>query len=150
MIKGLFETHVLVTDLEASRLFYERIGLSFAHRVPERRVDFFWIDKPGQAMLGVWEVPQDKWVSRHFAFEVERKDMKKAVAFLKEKGLCLRSFSNDGTEDLEVAAWMPAVSIFFRDLDGNSLEFISMLPDEPKPELGVVKYWEWEAMHNRT
>ncbi|MGO0061323.1 VOC family protein [Brevibacillus fluminis] len=149
MIKGLFETHVLVTDLEASRLFYERIGLPFAHRVQERRVDFFWIGKPGQAMLGVWEVPKDQWVSRHFAFEVEREDMKNAVAFLKEKGLALRSFSKDGTEDLEVAAWMPAVAIFFRDLDGNSLEFISMLPDEPRPELGVVKYAEWEAMHNR-
>lgn len=149
MIKGLFETHVLVTDLDASRQLYESLGLLFAHREERRRVDFFWIGKPGQAMLGVWEVSAEQWGRRHLAFAVELDDMKQAVAFLREQGLAIRSHSNDGTEDLEVAAWMPAVNIFFRDLDGNSLEFISMLPDEPKPELGVVKFDKWEAMHNR-
>ncbi len=149
MIQGLFETHVLVTNLEQSALFYENLGLQFAHYEEKRRVKFYWIGKPGQAMLGVWEVPAEKWQRRHFAFQVELDDLKRSVSYLKEKGIKVRSFSNDGTEDLEVAAWMPAVTIFFEDLDGNSLEYLCMLNDQPKPELGVVKFDDWERMHNR-
>jgi hypothetical protein len=44
---------------------------------------------------------------------------------------------------------MPAVSVYFTDPDGHSLEFISMLPDEAKPELGMVPWSEWEKMHGR-
>lgn len=150
MIKGLFETHVLVTNLEQSITFYEHIGLRLGHLEEDRRVAFFWIGQPGQAMLGVWEVPAERCVRRHLAFEVSLTDMKDAVLYLKQRGIRVRSFSNDGTEDLEVVAWMPAVNIFFDDLDGNSLEFISMLPDEPKPELGIVKFTDWQTQHNRS
>jgi lactoylglutathione lyase len=59
-------------------------------------------------------------------------------------------FLQDGTERPFVFGWMPAVSIYFTDPDGHSLEFISMLPDEPNPELGVVEWGEWEAMHGRS
>jgi hypothetical protein len=39
-----------------------------------------------------------------------------------------------------VFGWMPALTIHFRDPDGHSLEFIAMLPDAPRPELGVVSW----------
>jgi len=42
-----------------------------------------------------------------------------------------------------VLAWMPAVSVYFHDPDGNLLELLSMLPDVPRPELGVVSWSRW-------
>jgi len=43
-----------------------------------------------------------------------------------------------------VLAWMPAASVYFHDPDGNLLEFLSMLPDEPRPELGVIGWKRWK------
>jgi hypothetical protein len=58
-------------------------------------------------------------------------------------------FLDDGPERPFVLAWMPAVSLYFSDPDGHSLEFIGMLPDPPKPELGIVARADWEAMQGR-
>ncbi len=42
---------------------------------------------------------------------------------------------------------MPAASVYFLDCDGNKLEFISMLYDDPD-ELEYATYLsEWEAEH---
>jgi lactoylglutathione lyase len=38
---------------------------------------------------------------------------------------------------------MPAASVFFRDPDGHLLEYVAMLADVPRPEIGVVPYSEW-------
>jgi len=42
-----------------------------------------------------------------------------------------------------VLAWMPAASIYFRDPDNNLLEYITVLPDPPDRDLGVVSWNEW-------
>lgn len=42
-----------------------------------------------------------------------------------------------------VLAWMPAASLYFRDPDGNLLEFLSMLPEAPQPQLGVIPWSRW-------
>src|SRR4051812_39086437 len=34
-------------------------------------------------------------------------------------------------------------SVYFHDPDGNLLELISMLPEDPRPELGVVNWSRW-------
>jgi lactoylglutathione lyase len=39
--------------------------------------------------------------------------------------------------------WMPAASLHFRDPDGNLMGFLSMFPDPPQPELGVVDWNRW-------
>ena len=44
-----------------------------------------------------------------------------------------------------VLAWMPAASLYFRDPDGNLIEFLSMLPDAPQPGLGIVRWSRWKA-----
>jgi len=44
-----------------------------------------------------------------------------------------------------VIGWMPAASVFLTDPDGHLLEFIAMLPDQPRPEVGIVSYSEWTA-----
>ena len=76
--------------------------------------------------------------------------MKGIVPWLKERGIQVRNFLNNGTEEPFVFGWMPAVSIYFSDPDGHSLEFISVLPDEPQPELGVVAWEQWELQHGRS
>lgn len=99
-------------------------------------------------MLGVWEAKDGQVAREHFAFATTVDDFKLTVPFLKSKGVAPRNFNHTGEQPL-VMCWMPAVSIYFSDPDGHSLEFIAMLPDEPKPELELVPWDEWERMHGR-
>jgi len=48
-----------------------------------------------------------------------------------------------------VFAWMPAVAIYFEDPDGHELEFIAVLDGEPRPELGVISYHDWEKLKDK-
>nr|NNM91697.1 VOC family protein [Bacilli bacterium] len=149
MIEGLFETHINVANLEKASQFYEDVlGLTLAHE-DSRRVRFYWLGKPGNAMLGLWEKEPSQIIRQHYAFQTSLDNMKRIVPWLKERGIAVRNFLNDGTERPFVFGWMPAVSIYFSDPDGHSLEFISMLPDVPEPELGVVAWDEWEKNHTR-
>lgn len=150
MIKGLFETHINVANLERSIDFYgNTLGLKQCYAEPERNIAFFWIGVAGkekQAMLGLWEKPKEQVKSQHFAFECEADwILNESVNFLKSKGLKCRNFLNDGTERPMVFVWMPAISIYFADPDNHSLEFIGMLPGKAKPEKGalVLGYEEW-------
>jgi catechol 2,3-dioxygenase-like lactoylglutathione lyase family enzyme len=150
MINGLFETHIHVRDIERSAKFYEQVlGLELGHVEEKRRARFYWIGGRGNAMLGVWEVPEEKWVREHFAFKSTVENIKKSAAWLTERGLEYRNFDDTGHYPLKVWAWGPAISIFFKDPDGHSLEFAALLPDDPKPELGVVPWAEWEELHGR-
>lgn len=148
MIKGLYETHLFVEDLERSIRFYaEKMELELAHVVDERRAAFFWIGKPKQFMLGLWEKPKEEIDIRHFAFECDPDwVLNESVQYLKNRDLDCRNFLNDGTERPMVFAWMPAISIYFDDPDGHSLEFIGILKGTSKPENGVISYEQWQAL----
>ncbi len=145
MITGLYETHLFVEDLERSVDFYKNVlGLEQCHYEAARRVAFFWIGTPQDAMLGVWEKPKEAVQPRHFAFRCDLDDvLHRSVDFLKARGLRPYNFLRDGTDRPMVFAWMPALSIYFTDPDGHELEFIAILDDKPRPELGVVSYDEW-------
>lgn len=147
MIQTLFETHVHVRDLERSVAFYQDVlELELAYEQPERRVAFFWMGGHNHTMLGVWEKPADQIQRQHFAFRISLDDMRHAKQHLLDKGLSPRNFLNDGTHDPMVFGWMPAVAIYFEDPDGHSLEYITPLDDDPRPELGVVPWAEWESL----
>jgi hypothetical protein len=75
--------------LSTSIEFYRNIpGLELCHHEQERRAAFFWIGKPKEAMLGLWEKPEGKIESRHFAFRCSVEDvLHKAVPFLKQRNL---------------------------------------------------------------
>lgn len=148
MITGLFETHINVADLERSIAFYEELlGLELGLKEERRRAAFFWIGGRGEAMLGLWEKPANEVVPQHYAFRAETEAIRhRAVPFLKERNLEPRNFLNDGTERPMVFGWMPALAIYFRDPDGHSLEFISMLPGEARPEVGVVSWEAWQTL----
>jgi catechol-2,3-dioxygenase len=145
MIKGLFETHLFVENLERSMNFYKNV-LELEHACTEdkRRVAFFWIGKAKQSMLGIWEKPKEEIDIRHFAFESTVDFvMNQSVHYLKEKNLVPYNFLKDGTDRPMVFAWMPAIAIYFDDPDGHVLEFIAILDGPGKPELGVISYQEW-------
>jgi len=147
MIKGLFETHLYVEDLERSIEFYKNVlGLEQCYYEEGRRASFFWIGKPKEFMLGLWEKPKNEIDIRHFAFRCDLDDvLNKSVDYLKSKNLQPYNFLNDGTERPMVFSWMPAVAVYFHDPDGHILEFISILEGNAKPELGVISYEEWQA-----
>ena len=148
MINGLFETHLNVRNLEKSMAFYGGLlELELATKIEERRVAFYWLGEPGEAMLGLWEKPAAQVARQHFAFRATIEQVRHGVVpFLKGKGVGVRNFLNDGTERPLVFGWMPAIAIYFEDPDGHSLEFIAMLPDMPKPEAGHVTWEAWQAL----
>ncbi len=145
MIKGIYETHLFVENLERSVEFYAKVlKLKQAHYDEERRAAFFWAGKPKEAMLGLWEKPKSEIDKRHFAFRCDEDFiLNQATEFLKSHGLNPYNFMNDGTDTPMVFAWMPAIAIYFSDPDGHYLEFIAILDGESRPELGVISFEEW-------
>lgn len=147
---AIFETHVYTTDLTQAMAFYGgALGLHLAHVVLERRIAFYWIGSHGTAMLGVWEVPVEQWRRSHFAFRIAADEIPGAVDRLRAAGIPMLDFYGNVTTDPTVHAWMPACGIFFRDPDGNSLEFVAMLPDAGDLAQGAVPLSVWCAQNDR-
>lgn len=148
-IKGLYEAHLTVSDLDRSIRFYRDVlGLPLAHTIPERHVAFFWVPKPETGMLGLWSIHSAPMSMRlHIAFSVELPDVEAAVGSLRAAGLTPRRAGN-GPEIREpvVLTWMPAASVYFQDPDGHSLEFLAMLPGRPRPDLPWMSLSEWRAL----
>jgi len=99
-------------------------------------------------MLGLWSVGTiPLGLNLHVAFEVGAiKDLLEAPKRLKDQGIVPLSFF--GTESMEpsVIAWMPAAAIYFKDPDGNLIEYLTMLDDNlRRPETGIISWSEWIA-----
>jgi lactoylglutathione lyase len=150
-IIDLFEAHFTVSQLDRAVAFYkDLLGLPLARVFPERKVAFFWIGAPGKAMLGLWEAgTMPMSISLHVAFQVAFSDLHEAPARLEKSGVQPRDFAGGPTKEPVVLAWMPAASVFFRDPDNNLLEFISMLPDPPRPDFGVIPWSDWVRLKAR-
>jgi lactoylglutathione lyase len=145
-VRGLFEAHLLVSDIERSLGFYrDTVGLSVALEIPERNAAFLWIGEPGKAMLGLWSLGSAPMgVSTHIALEVARDDVLGAPQRLRDLGVQPLSFFGAETAEADVIGWMPAAAVYFRDPDGHLLEYIAMLEEPPRPDAGVVPWSEWE------
>lgn len=144
-IEALFETHITVADLQRSMTFYgTTLGLTLAEVFWKRKAAFYWVGGRGRSMLGLWEVgsgPQR--MSLHLALRTDLPSILKAPALLRDASIEPLDFNQQSTDEPVVLAWMPAASLYFRDPDGHSLEFLAMLPDSPEPHLGVVRWSQW-------
>lgn len=137
MINGLYEAHLMVSDLERSLPFYQKLGLELAWR--DQEMAFFWIVKD-QSWIGLWQSdapPENSIAARHIAFGVSFDDMPQAVAWLRERGIEPRDMS--GFNVPFVRPYQANASLYFDDPDGNSLELMCSLPapmdDQPKMSL---------------
>jgi lactoylglutathione lyase len=147
-IQSLFESHLTVADLRRSMSFYgDVLGLKLAQLFPERRVAFYWIGEDRQSMLGLWETgtaPQR--LSLHIAFKVGLQEVLEGPARLRAANVIPRNFDGNPADEPVVLAWMPAASLYFYDPDGNLLEFLSMLPETPRADLGIVPWSRWREL----
>jgi lactoylglutathione lyase len=141
-VRGLFETHLTVADLERSVAFYrDVVGLPVALEVPERGAAFHWIGRPGQSMLGLWSIGSAPMGMRlHIAFEMALADVRAAPDRLRAAGIQPLSFFGEPADEPSVIGWMPAAAVYFQDPDGHMLEYLAMLDGPPKPELGIVPW----------
>ncbi|MGM0921386.1 MAG: VOC family protein [Bacillota bacterium] len=142
----LYETHVQTKNLETAIEFYKKIGLDLAHYIDERRAAFFWFDKKKkrEQMLGVWEVSEEKFHKSHFAFKISYEDIIHAREWLLAKGINPRpAFGLEPSEPM-VHTWTPSANLYFYDPDGNSLEFLCLLPEKKNVERDVMYLSEWE------
>jgi lactoylglutathione lyase len=146
-VRGLFETHLTVSDLERSVGFYRDIvGLPLALELPERNVAFFWVGDPGRSMLGLWSLGSAPLgLILHVAFDVALDDVFDAPRRLEARGITPLSFFGAQTTEPSVIGWMPAAALYFHDPDGHQLEYLAMLDEQPRPDAGIVPWSEWVA-----
>ncbi len=156
-VRGIFETHLDVIDLDRSLEFYgTALGLEIAlrrevvdapradaHSLGARRFALLWVGGPGKAMLGLWERPRGRVFPQHFAFEVGLHDLPALVARLVQQGVELRDFFQQPTTVPTVFGFIPAASLYFGDPDGHVLELLAPLEAPPRPDLGVLSWVEW-------
>jgi lactoylglutathione lyase len=142
---GLFETHLTVNDLDRSIAFYrDVVGLPLALSLPERGAAFLWIGGPGRAMLGLWSLGSAPLgLSLHVAFTASLEDVLGACDALRDHDITPLSFFAAETAEPSVIGWMPAAAVYFRDPDGHLIEYLTMLPDPARPELGIVPWSQW-------
>jgi catechol 2,3-dioxygenase-like lactoylglutathione lyase family enzyme len=129
MIKGIFEAHLPVSDLERSIRFYTTLGLELAYR--DEETAFFWIDK-GMSWLGLWEgrevqTPYHPSI-RHIAFRVEYDSMKQSINWLTERNINVVPFGSRENSAPFIRPFQGNASVYFTDPDGNSLEFMCSVP----------------------
>jgi catechol-2,3-dioxygenase len=132
--RGISEIVLVVEDVrQAARFYRDVVGLT-----PEREADdswaWFWAGPPERtqrialhkgSLLFEDQSPLptgERWGQVHFAFEVPRVKLERAVAHVRDHGVDVY-----GPTYFE---WMQAQSYYFYDLDGNLLEFWS--PDPPE------------------
>ena len=77
--------------------------------------------------------------------QVELAELLQAPQRLRDAAITPLDFYGKPSGEVTVLAWMPAASIYFHDPDGNLLELLSMLPDQARPELGVVSWSDWHG-----
>jgi len=122
----LYEAHLPVSDTEAARKFYvEIVGLKFAHRDLMRDIVFLWAGADRRSMLGLWGPTT--------AYAGER---------LNAANIKTQNFAGEETTEPSVIGWMPSAQLYFRDRDGHSLEFITLLNESSEPNFnGSLSEW---------
>ncbi|SRR5712692_7048231 len=91
-VKGLFEAHITVSDMQRSIAFYcDVVGLEVGLLQPERPAAFFWVGGRGRSMMGLftlesWPLTM-KQQQHHVAFQVTLEDVLTAPERLRSVGV---------------------------------------------------------------
>jgi catechol-2,3-dioxygenase len=127
-VKGFSEIVLIVNDIPESKKFYEDVvGLT----IESSDTEWIWFyvgDKKGIQRLAIHKgkllfeekspLPEGKrWGQVHYAFEVDRNNLEKAVTRVKDAGVEVY-----GPQQFK---WMSAISFYFYDPDGNLIEYWS-------------------------
>lgn len=149
---GLFETHLTVSDLERSIAFYrDVVGLPLALVLEERGAAFFWIGGPGQAMLGLWSLGSAPiGLSLHIALATSLGEVLGACDALRSNDVTPLSFFGTETTEPSVIGWIPAAAVYFRDPDGHLIEYLAMLDEPAREQLGIVPWSAWPCADPNT
>jgi len=148
----LYETHIPVRDTIVAEQFYrEVVGLPFAYRDPTRDIVFLWADVKEKAMIGLWGpgtaygIRDEVILKCHIAFSIPLDQLFGMIEKLNKSGIDTFGFGGEKAKEPTVIGWMPSAQIYFRDPDGHMLEFISILPQQPKPSF-TGSYSEWKNL----
>jgi hypothetical protein len=77
------------------------------------------------------------------AFNVPLAELLAAGERLNAAGIQTQNFAGEKTTEPSVIGWMPSAQLYFRDRDGHSLEFITLLDESPEPEfVGSLSEWK--------
>ncbi|MBU8732872.1 VOC family protein [Cytobacillus oceanisediminis] len=149
MIKGIYEAHLPVKDLDRSIEFYRELELKLAWR--SSKTAFFWIVE-GESWLGLWEGKEFKTPYhpslRHLAFTISYEDMKSSLEWLKSKGISAVPFGSRTSVEPFVRPYQGNASVYFEDPDGNSLELMCYIEvPEHLRENEKVSIEEWEELN---
>lgn len=166
LLRGIFETHLPVNDLDRAMEFYgDRLGLELGLHQPERRAAFYFMHHGEKRwMLGLFEVEEPlagprreikqslpgSEAIRNTAFRVAVEDVDRMVPWLHERGIepvYPPTAPVQGPMDEPVVhGWMPAAAVFFEDPDGHWLELIADLSDPPRDDFQWRPLSEWKAL----
>lgn len=149
MIKGIYEAHLPVKNLNVSIAFYEKLGLKLAWK--NEKIAFFWIDE-GRSWLGLWEGEEYKAPNhpalRHIAFEVTYDDLKNSLKWL--ESIQIEADPQGGRKSVEpfIRPFQNNASVYFNDPDGNSLELMCYIdvPNNLKHITDKLSFKEWEEL----
>ena len=157
-VERLFEDHISVRDLERSIGFYRdilgmEVGLLQSRSAEGMGGALLWLGGRGRSMLGIYSLGST-WpltiMQHHVAFEVTIDDLLTAPQKLGSAGVTAMGGRREPIDEPVVFSWMPAASVFFDDPDGNFLEYIAMLDNEPQPKLGLLLSWsEWQSSRKK-
>ncbi|MGG2066877.1 VOC family protein [Bacillus sp. S14(2024)] len=153
MIKGLYEAHLPVSNLQNSIAFYRKLGLKLAWR--DENTAFFWIEE-GKSWLGLWEGKEYETryhpSLRHIAFRVSYEDLKESLKWLDSIQVEAVPFGNRKSIEPFIRPHQGNASVYFNDPDGNSLELICYVevPNELKHITDKLSFVDWEELVNST
>jgi catechol 2,3-dioxygenase-like lactoylglutathione lyase family enzyme len=152
MIKGLYEAHLPVSNLENSIVFYQKLGLELAYK--KGKVAFFWIVK-GESWLGLWESESVELKYhpsiRHLAFKIDEEDLDQVKEWLSSIGIEVRTeFGLTSEQQPLVLSNNPHAhaAIYFSDPDGNSLELITPLRIDDAESFEKMSLEEWRKIYS--
>lgn len=155
MIKGLYEAHLPVKNLDISIEFYQTLGLKLALRY--EKIAFFWIEE-GKSWLGLWEGKEYRTPYhpslRHIAFRVSYEDLKNSLKWLESLQIEAVPHGGRTTNEPFIRPNQGNASVYFHEPDGNSLELMCYVevPDDLKHLTETLSFEDWEtliAKHSR-